>query len=135
MVIPVEIIMPGIATRSRTTPETGASKSSLSGTFRLRLMPSTTSSERPKLRSLSAPPLAESPSSLLRYSTFAAAISSSAPLVGFLCRLSTRAAAPRLSWRERLAASTTSKYRFETLFNAFSSDGNAINSVPPGRVG
>src|SRR2546425_49867 len=74
-------------------------------------------------------------SSLTRYSTLAAAISSSAPLVGFLCRLSTRGGAPRLSCRDRFAARTTSKYRFETLFNALSSEGNAINCVPPDRAG
>src|SRR5262249_31450916 len=76
-----------------------------------------------------------SPSSFTRYSTLAAAISSRAPLVGFLCRLSTRGAAPRLSCRDRFAARTTSRYRFETLFNALSSEGNAINLVPPGRAG
>jgi len=50
----------------------------------------------------------DSPSSFTRYSTLAAPISSMAMLVGFLWRLSTRAAAPRLSWRERLAERTTS---------------------------
>src|SRR5439155_11461573 len=76
-----------------------------------------------------------SPSSFTRYSTLAAAISSSAPLVGFLWWLSTRGGAPRLSCRARLAARTTSRYRFETLFNALSSEGNAINCVPPDRAG
>ena len=35
-------------------------------------------------------------------------------------------------WTE---ARTTSRYRFETLFKALSSEGNAINCVPPGREG
>src|SRR5262249_7437525 len=73
-----------------------------------------------------------SPSSFTRYSTLAAAISSSAELVGFLCLESTRVWAPRLSWRARLADRTTSRYRFDTLLSASSSEGNAISSVPPG---
>src|SRR2546426_8066912 len=52
---------------------------------------------------------ADSPSSLTRYSTLAAAISSSAWLVGFLCLVSTRPGAPRLICRARFAASTTSR--------------------------
>src|SRR2546426_146599 len=50
-----------------------------------------------------------SPSSFTRYSTFACEISSSATLVGFFCLDSTRAAAPRLIWRARLADNTTSR--------------------------
>src|SRR5206468_12405124 len=50
-----------------------------------------------------------SSTSFTRYSILEPAISSIEVLVGFLCRVSTRAAAPRLSCRARLAASTTSK--------------------------
>src|SRR4029077_19449008 len=53
--------------------------------------------------------LVVSPSSFTRYSTLAEAISCSATLVGFLWLLSTRAAAPRLICRARLADSTTSR--------------------------
>ena len=45
--------------------------------------------------------MAVSSISFTRYSTFAPAISSMEVLVGFLCRVSTRAAAPRFSWRAR----------------------------------
>src|SRR5205814_9353594 len=50
-----------------------------------------------------------SSASLIRYSTLAAAISSSDELVGFLCLLSTRGGPPRFSCRALLAASTTSR--------------------------
>src|SRR5207244_6970471 len=70
--------------------------------------------------------LAVSPSSLTRYSTLAAAISSSACLVGFLCLLSTRPGAPRLVCRARFAASTTIRYRLDALCSASSSVGNDI---------
>src|SRR5262249_44362028 len=74
-----------------------------------------------------------SSASLMRYSTFAAAISSSAELVGFLWLLSTRGGAPRLSWRARFADSTTRRYRLDTLLSADSSEGKDITLAPPGR--